>query len=133
MSLQTFLSGLYFARVQFVWIYFALLFFLPWCCFYPGKFCLGTIFDRRTCRNLQKKCCPGKYPEKLFFLVAEQLYNHSCVSVCLCVCLCVCHTFSTKEYLHNSSTNTTVISPELDRSLDGLRRGQFPPALQRGG
>ena len=46
----------------------------------------------------------------VFFLVAEQLYNHSCVSVCLCVCLCVCHTFSTKKYLHNSSTNTTEYS-----------------------
>ena len=52
------------------------------------------------------------------FLVAEQLYNHSCVSVCLSVCLCVClsvcHTFSTKEYLHNSLTITAKIGSILE-------------------
>ena len=48
------------------------------------------------------------------FLVAEQLYNHSCVCVCVCVCLSVCHTFSTKEYLHNSLTITAKIGSILE-------------------
>ena len=45
------------------------------------------------------------------FLVAEQLYNHSCVSVCLCVYLCVCHTFwktaISPQHINNYSNNKT--------------------------